>query len=354
MYCAESFKVKKMKFNQNNQDESVVASTITSDLGISQIVTQLRNLRLSSLEIRKRRDKPPKLPSRKALQSVVEGLAAALFPNRLGMPDLKDEGIDYFVGHTLDVALRELIAQVKLELNFVADTQNQLNQNQSLKDVIKSPVEIVRAFAKQLPKVRLLLDTDIKAAFEGDPAARSVDEVLVCYPGILATIYYRLAHVLHGLDLPLIARMMTEIAHSSTGIDIHPGAVIGESFFIDHGTGVVIGETAVIGKHVRIYQAVTLGAKRFPTDEDGHLIKGNARHPIVEDDVVIYAGATVLGRITIGHGSSIGGNVWLTRSVPAGSNITQAQTLAAPINTGAHHQNSTDAAKQSSEIQQHH
>lgn len=343
-----------MKINQHHLNENPVASAITSDLGISQIVTQLRNLRLSSLEIRKRRDKPPKLPSRKALQGVVEGLAAALFPNRLGLPDLKDEGIDYFVGHTLDVALRELIAQVKLELNFVADTQNQLNQNQSLSDIIKSPLDIVREFAKQLPTVRLLLDTDIKAAFEGDPAARSVDEVLVCYPGILATIHYRLAHVLHGLDLPLIARMMTEIAHSATGIDIHPGAVIGESFFIDHGTGVVIGETAIIGKHVRIYQAVTLGAKRFPTDEDGHLIKGNARHPIVEDDVVIYAGATVLGRITIGRGSSIGGNVWLTRSVPEGSNITQALTLAAPIDSSSHHKNSTEAGKQASEIQPHH
>ncbi|MDP1658027.1 MAG: serine acetyltransferase, partial [Methylotenera sp.] len=179
-----------MKINQHHLNEDAVASVITSDLGISQIVTQLRNLRLSSLEIRKRRDKPPKLPSRKALQGVVEGLAAALFPNRLGLPDLKDEGIDYFVEHTLDVALRELIAQVKLELNFVADTQNQLNQNQSLRDIIKSPLDIVRDFAKQLPTVRLLLDTDIKAAFEGDPAARSVDEVLVCYPGILATIHY--------------------------------------------------------------------------------------------------------------------------------------------------------------------
>ncbi|MDO9366368.1 MAG: serine O-acetyltransferase EpsC [Methylotenera sp.] len=343
-----------MKINQNNDDESVVTSAITSDLGISQIVMQLRNLRLSSLETRKRRDKPPKLPSRKALQDVVEGLAAALFPNRLGLPDLKDDGIDYFVGHTLDVALRELIAQVKLELNFVVDTKNQFNQNKSLSDVTKSPIDIVRAFAKQLPGVRLLLDTDIKAAFEGDPAARSIDEVLVCYPGILATIHYRLAHVLHGLNLPLIARMMTEIAHSVTGIDIHPGADIGESFFIDHGTGVVIGETTIIGKHVRIYQAVTLGAKRFPVDEDGYLIKGNARHPIVEDDVVIYAGATVLGRITIGRGSAIGGNVWLTRSVPAGSNITQAQNLATPLDASQHHTNANSEGKPTHETQQHH
>ena len=246
---------------------------------------------------------------------------------------MKDEGIDYFVGHTLDVVLRDLVTQVKLELNFAADTLSQLanEQNATQSNLVKTPVEIVRAFARQLPAIRLVLDTDIKAAFEGDPAARSVDEVLVCYPGILAIIHYRLAHILHALNLPLIARMISEIAHSATGIDIHPGAQIDESFFIDHGTGVVIGETTIIGKHVRIYQAVTLGAKRFPTDEDGNLLKGHARHPIVEDDVVIYAGATVLGRITIGQGSAIGGNVWLTRSVQANSNITQAQTLTTPL-----------------------
>ncbi|HMU65131.1 MAG TPA: serine O-acetyltransferase, partial [Nitrosomonas sp.] len=166
---------------------------------------------------------------------------------------------------------------------------------------------------------------DIVAAYEGDPAARSVDEVLACYPGIMAIAYYRLAHELNLLGVPLIARMISEIAHSQTGIEIHPGAQIGPRFFIDHGTGVVIGETAIIGQNVRLYQAVTLGAKRFPVDEKGALVKGIARHPIVEDDVVIYAGATILGRITIGKGSTIGGNVWLTRSVPPGSNVTQAQ-----------------------------
>src|SRR5450830_871426 len=335
-----------MKFNQKSHDRSTLENAPSSDLGISQIVTQLRDLRLASLENRKRRNKPPKLPSCKALQAVVEGLAAALFPNRLGLPDLKEEGVDYFVGHTLDVALRELFAQVKLELNFAADTRSQLEQSQSSSDILKTPIEIVREFAKQLPVVRVLLDTDIKAAYEGDPAARSIDEVLVCYPGILATIHYRLAHVLHGLGLPLIARMISEIAHSATGIDIHPGAQIDESFFIDHGTGVVIGETTIIGKHVRIYQAVTLGAKRFPTDEDGNLLKGNARHPIVQDDVVIYAGATVLGRITIGRGSSIGGNVWLTRSVPEGSNITQAHSLATQLDSGQNHGNTRNLSNE--------
>lgn len=348
--------------NSNQTHDSSVAESVANsdlagnDLGISQIVSQLRDLRLASLEHRKRRDKPPKLPSRKVLQSIVEGLGAALFPNRLGLPDLKDEGLDYFVGHTLDVVLRDLVVQVKLELNFATDTLNQLEKStEPAAASSKMPVEIVREFAKQLPTIRLLLDTDIKAAFEGDPAARSVDEVLVCYPGILAIIHYRLAHVLHQLGLPLIARMISEIAHSATGIDIHPGAQIEESFFIDHGTGVVIGETTIIGKHVRIYQAVTLGAKRFPTDEDGNLLKGHARHPIVEDDVVIYAGATVLGRITIGQGSAIGGNVWLTRSVPANSNITQAQMLAGPLNSATQQEKpQSNNQKTQTEISQHH
>ncbi|MCY1435188.1 Serine acetyltransferase [compost metagenome] len=179
-------------------------------------------------------------------------------------------------------------------------------------------------FALTLPELHRLLDDDVMAAFRGDPAARSVDEVLLCYPGIRAMIHHRIAHHLFRDGLPLLARITSELAHSATGIDIHPGAQIGRSFFIDHGTGVVIGETAVIGERVRIYQAVTLGAKRFEADEAGQLIKGQPRHPIVEDDVVIYAGATILGRITIGAGSSIGGNVWLTRSVPPGSNVTQA------------------------------
>jgi serine O-acetyltransferase len=283
------------------------------DWGVDDLVTQLRQLRVQSLETRHRRDKPPKLPSRKELQKILDGLGAVLFPNRLGLPDLNDEGIDYFVGHTLDTLLRELHKQVRRELQFIA-----------VDDAAERAITITRMFASRLPEVRQLLDSDIQAAYEGDPAARSSDEVLVCYPGITAITHHRLAHILHQLGAPLVARIISEIAHSATGIDIHPGAQIGESFFIDHGTGVVIGETAVIGKHVRVYQAVTLGAKRFQKDEDGILIKGNARHPIVEDDVVIYAGATILGRITIGRGTTVGGNVWLTYSVPPGSNITQA------------------------------
>ena len=286
--------------------------------GIDGIVAQLRDLRLHSLEARSLLNRPPKLPSRKELQLILEGLGGVLFPNRLVLPDLNDEGIDFYVGHTLENLLRKLYKQINRELQFVSGLQGVDDQDH------EQAIHIARQFAAQLPLIRKLLDTDIQAAFEGDPAARSSDEVLVCYPGITAIIHHRLAHVLYELGAPLVARIISEIAHSATGIDIHPGAQIDASFFIDHGTGVVIGETAIIGKRVRVYQAVTLGAKRFEKDSNGILVKGHARHPIVEDDVVIYAGATILGRITIGQGTTVGGNVWLTHSVPPNSNIIQA------------------------------
>jgi serine O-acetyltransferase len=289
-------------------------------LDIDALVDELRALRVHSLQTRSRIGRPPKLPSRKALAAVLEGLASALFPNRLGSPELTDEGIDHYVGHTLDKSLRALHAEVRRELRFAA---NLTPETQSA-EIEAEAARIVRGLAGELPKVRQLLDSDLRAAFQGDPAARSVDEVLVCYPGMFAITYHRIAHELYVRGVPLTARIVAEIAHSATGIDIHPGAVIGGDFFIDHGTGVVIGETAVIGERVRIYQAVTLGAKRFPVDEHGNIVKGGARHPVVEDDVVIYAGATILGRVTIGRGSSIGGSVWLTHSVPPNSHITQA------------------------------
>ena len=251
-------------------------------------------------------------PSVDRIACAIKLLRGALFPLRLGPTELKRSGEDFYVGHAVDQALNALVEEVRLELN--AHGNGGLDARQR-----------VAAFARQLPDIRRLLDSDVEAAYQGDPAARNVDEVLLCYPGILALIHHRLAHALYKLDLPLMARIVSEIAHSATGIDIHPGATIGEHFFIDHGTGVVIGETAIIGQRVRLYQAVTLGAKRFEVGDDGQLTKGNARHPIVEDDVVIYAGATILGRITIGKGSSIGGNVWLTHSVPPGSQISQAR-----------------------------
>jgi serine O-acetyltransferase len=270
------------------------------------------------------------LPSREKLGELISQLCGALFPMRLGPPDLRQESEDYYVGHTLDTALHALLAQVRLELRYALRHQPHTDA-----DIEAQAVQIVQAFASALPRLRTLLDTDVLAAYAGDPAARSVDEVLLCYPGITAVIHHRLAHELYRLGAPLLARIVAEIAHGQTGIDIHPGARIGPGFFIDHGTGVVIGETAVIGQRVRLYQAVTLGAKRFPAGEDGSLKKGLARHPIVEDDVVVYAGATILGRITIGRGSTIGGNVWLTHSVPPGSHVTQADTLQADAQPAA-------------------
>ncbi len=223
------------------------------------------------------------------------------------------------VGAVLERALPALNDQVRRTLPFATDntfSENELDLRASA---------ITREFAAGLPAIRGLLVSDLKAAYVGDPAATGHSEILLVYPGMTAVIHYRLAHALHGLGARFLARQICEIAHSLTGIDIHPGARIGGRFFIDHGTGVVIGETAVIGERVRLYQAVTLGARSFPADETGALIKGRPRHPIVEDDVVIYAGATILGRITVGRGSTIGGSVWLTHSVPPGSQITQAQ-----------------------------
>ena len=176
-------------------------------------------------------------------------------------------------------------------------------------------------FIQALPEIRHLLALDSKAAYTGDPAAVSYGETIFCYPSMRMMTNYRVAHELYKLGVPLIPRIITEMAHSETGIDIHPGAQIGESFFMDHGTGIVIGATCIIGNNVKVYQNVTLGAKSFPLNENGNPIKGIPRHPIIEDNVVIYAGATILGRITIGQDSIIGGNVWLTESVPPNSRV---------------------------------
>ena len=291
-------------------------------LDLSAIVAGLRQARHRWREARQRPREAHgrELPSREALAGVIDRLRGALFPMRLGPPDLRSDNEDYYVGYTLDAALSSLRSQVLLELTHEARLRGDVPDAR----LDGRALEIVAAFARQLPALRETLDIDVMAAFRGDPAARSVDEVLLCYPGIRATISHRLAHALYGLDVPLVARVVAELAHGETGIDIHPGASIGAGLFIDHGTGVVIGETAIIGVRVRLYQNVTLGAKSFPSAGDGSLTKGLPRHPIVEDDVVIYAGATVLGRVTIGAGSVIGGNVWLTRSVPPGSHVAQA------------------------------
>jgi serine O-acetyltransferase len=256
-------------------------------------------------------------PSRHRIDQIIADLCSALFPQRLGDIRAEHDDEDAYVAATLDRALDALLEQVRLELRYWG--------NESAVAFADEDADtILRHFAAALPRVRTLIDTDVEAAFLGDPAARSVDEILICYPCAAAIIHHRLAHQLHSLGAPLVARIISEIANSRTGIDIHPGATIGESFFIDHGTGVVIGETAIIGARVRLYQAVTLGARRLPVDGENAARFRLARHPIVEDDVIIYAGATILGRVTIGQGSIIGGNVWLVQDVPAGSIVTQA------------------------------
>jgi serine O-acetyltransferase len=257
------------------------------------------------------------LPSRDVVVDIVEALRSVLFPGYFGPSELTPDNAVFHMGSTLDRIWRDLRQQVKRGFCFACcERVEECDARSEL---------ATRHFFARLPVVRRMLTTDVQAAYEGDPAATSPDEAIFCYPGVLAVTNYRLAHELYVLQVPLIPRMITEHAHSITGIDIHPGATIGEGFFIDHGSGVVIGETSVIGNRVRLYQGVTLGAKSFPLDENGNPIKGIDRHPIVEDDVIIYSEATILGRVRIGRGSVIGGNVWLTRDVPPHSVVTQLQ-----------------------------
>ena len=242
---------------------------------------------------------------------------AILYPRHFGPPGLGGPQTDTFVATTLERVSLRLVRQAALEI--LLEARHGVDEAQALAE------KLVRRFVEALVPIRDLHDTDIAAAFVGDPSAKSLDEIVLCFPGREAILRHRLAHMMATLGLPLIARIMAELSHAATAIDIHPGARIGPACFIDHGTGVVIGETAVIGRNVRIYQQVTLGAKSFESDADGALVKGLPRHPVVEDDVVIYAGATILGRITIGRGSIIGGGVWVTESIPPGSVVTQAK-----------------------------
>jgi serine O-acetyltransferase len=307
-------------------------SSDQKNFDLDQVVSNLREARRAWRNSQSRTREPGgrELPAKEALADILFKIRGVLFPMRLGPHDLRQESEDYYIGYTLDAALNALLKQAILELSYQAKCDKSTVSHQYLEQHAYS---IVKEFAAKLPDIRRLLDTDVLAAYLGDPAAKSVDEVLICYPGIEAMIHHRIAHQLYILGLSLIARIVSELAHAATGIDIHPGSRIDSGLFIDHGTGVVIGETAVIGKNVRIYQAVTLGAKRFDSDAEGKLLKGQPRHPIVEDDVIIYAGATILGRVIIGRGSTIGGNVWVTRNVPAYSHITQASLQHALTNS---------------------
>jgi len=260
------------------------------------------------------------LPSQNVIREVLETLRAIIFPGYFGFSHLKKDSVHFHIGSALDRVQPILVDQIEKGLCFACR-----DSEACLTDCSESAQSIVARFLQRLPYIQAMLMTDACAAYEGDPAASSLDEVIFCYPGLLALTNFRLAHELYQLKVPLIPRMIAEQAHSLTGIDIHPGAEIGESFFIDHGAGVVIGETSIIGDRVRIYQGVTLGAKSFQKDEGGKLVKGVPRHPIIEDDVIVYSGATILGRVTIGHGAVIGGNVWLVHSVAPNSRITQVQ-----------------------------
>ncbi|MFH1006390.1 MAG: serine O-acetyltransferase EpsC [Candidatus Latescibacterota bacterium] len=260
----------------------------------------------------------PNLPSKESVIEILEGLLTVLFPGYYGKTVIARADVDSFVEDRL-IALRSSLED-QIERNFKYECRK---LDDCPDDCCRKAAEdATMHLLRKLPEIREILKRDISAAYEGDPAAKSHDEIILSYPNTLAIATYRLAHELYAMEATLIARIMSEHAHSLTGIDIHPGASIGRYFFIDHGTGVVIGETTKIGDHVKLYQGVTLGALSFPKDKDGRIIKGGKRHPTIEDDVTIYSGATLLGGETvIGKGSDIGGNVWLTESVPPGTRV---------------------------------
>ncbi|MHB8771241.1 MAG: serine O-acetyltransferase [Syntrophales bacterium] len=310
--------------------EEAAPVTIATAEDFSGLVEALCSLRNGSTAGLKKRWQEQALPSRQVIGEIIESLRSVLFPGYFGFSELKAESIRFHVGSTLDHIRRDLREQIERGLCFSCE-----EGPDCLPACDARARELTGEFLRQLPKVQRLLALDVCAAYGGDPAAANQDEVIFCYPGLVAITNYRLAHELHLLGVPIIPRMITELAHSATGIDIHPGARIGERFFIDHGTGVVIGETCVIGSRVCLYQGVTLGAKSFQVDGEGKPVRGIARHPVVEDDVTIYSGATILGRVTIGRGSVIGGNVWLIHGVPPGSRITQAQSREDAFERGA-------------------
>ncbi len=259
------------------------------------------------------------LPSSDVLTEIINLTRAILFPGFFGNSSINSRTLNYHIGVKTERLYELLTDQILSGLCYDCPDKNSENVVQSKVDAM----DLAASFIEKLPELRRLLATDVEAAYNGDPAAQSFGEVILCYPAIRAISNFRMAHALHELGVPLIPRIITEMAHSETGIDIHPAATIGEFFTIDHGTGVVIGATAIIGKNVKLYQGVTLGAKSFPLDEEGNPIKGIPRHPILEDNVIIYSNATILGRITVGEGATIGGNIWVTDDVPKGAKIVQ-------------------------------
>ena len=269
------------------------------------------------------------LPSQQVIVEILEELLAVVFPGYHGAPVPRDADLELLVGARLDSVSQHLADVIERTLEFC---QHQNCECEKLWTMAEVPLDedrfaaagraLAMAYLEKLAEIRKLLDRDVEAAFAGDPAATSTEEIIICYPGVQAISIHRLAHPLYRMGVPLLPRIMSEWAHHLSGVDIHPGAEIGEYFFIDHGTGVVIGETTRIGERVKLYQGVTLGALSFPRNQDGTLVKGGKRHPTIGDDVTIYANATILGGGTvIGDGAVIGGGTWITGSVPAGRRV---------------------------------
>ncbi len=271
------------------------------------------------------------MPSTEKLRDIVERVRQIIFPGYFGEINLRSDTLPYYMGVLVDEVYELMAEQIFSGLCFICENES----NRDLTGKREQAEKIACKFVDGLAELRRILITDVNAAYLGDPAANSVGEVIFCYPAIRAISSYRIAHSLFELKVPLIPRIITEMAHSETGIDINPEAVIGEYFTIDHGTGVVIGSTSIIGNNVKLFQGVTLGAKSFPLDEYGNPVKGIPRHPIVEDNVIIYSNATILGRITIGHDSVIGGNIWVTGDLPPFSRVVQTKTRNADFFNGS-------------------
>ncbi len=260
----------------------------------------------------------PNLPSREAVEEIVVDLLNVVFPGYYEKLEISREEVSLYIWERIVSIYHNLSREIAKSLKSLPEIGKKTDE-----ELTSIAVQKTLSLLLRIPYVRKKLTGDVGAAYDGDPAAKSFDEIILCYPGLAAIAVYRIAHEMYLLEIPLIPRIMTEFAHSKTGIDIHPGAQIGDNFFIDHGTGIVIGETTEIGNNVRIYQGVTLGALSFKKDSEGRVLKGGKRHPTIEDNVVIYAGATILGGDTVvGRNSIIGGNVWLLDSVPPNTTIT--------------------------------
>jgi serine O-acetyltransferase len=268
-----------------------------------------------------------RLPSSTSLIDIIESIRAVIFPGYFGSPLAKEDSLVYHVGIGVEKIFNDLSHQVFDALFFQSEKMDSAQTRREARS-------LTYAFLDQLPQIKRLISSDVKAIFDSDPAAKNLGEIIFCYPAIKAISNYRIAHELYVLNIPLIPRIITELAHAETGIDIHPGAEIGEYFSIDHGTGVVIGQTTIIGNHVTLYQGVTLGAKSFSRDEEGRP-KDLPRHPVLEDNVTVYSNASILGRITIGRGTVIGGNIWLDHNVPPYSKILQTKAVRLDLMDGA-------------------